>query len=172
MSGRAGRGKTFFTRAVCEFARSSGKIVLPCATSAYAASNYEGGLTAHSLFRLPVEDSNEMIRSTCQQDTERWKLLKECTIIIWDEIFMANKAAVEAANDLMQAVMINRRPFGGKIFVGLGDKRQPPPVVRNGGKTSVIAASIQTLGLYQTFQHVRLNSAFILVQTLTYLPFL
>ena len=44
---------------------------------------------------------------------------------------MANKAAIEYADYLMQQVMRNDLPFGNKTFLGLGDFRQVAPVLRD-----------------------------------------
>lgn len=51
IDGKAGRGKTYLLNAVCDRVRSMGKIVIPTATSAFAAQLYAGGRTAHSAFK-------------------------------------------------------------------------------------------------------------------------
>ena len=50
VDGKAGRGKTFLVNTLCAWVRSVGKIVLPTATSAFAAQLYPGGRTTHSTF--------------------------------------------------------------------------------------------------------------------------
>lgn len=52
IDGRAGRGKTFVLNAICAAVRGSGGIVLPTATSAFAAQLYPGGRTTHSTFKV------------------------------------------------------------------------------------------------------------------------
>jgi hypothetical protein len=52
ISGGAGRGKTFLVNALCDWVRSRGEIVIPTATSACAATLYEGGRTTHSTFKV------------------------------------------------------------------------------------------------------------------------
>jgi chromosomal replication initiation ATPase DnaA len=54
VDGKAGRGKTFLLNAMCDQIRAMGKIVLPTATSAFAAQLYPGGRTAHSAFKVSV----------------------------------------------------------------------------------------------------------------------
>lgn len=56
VDGKAGRGKTFLVNTICNKLRSEGHIVLPTATSAFAAQLYPGGKTTHSVFkvRLPL----------------------------------------------------------------------------------------------------------------------
>jgi hypothetical protein len=56
IEGRPGRGKTFLMNALVNLLRSEGKIVLVVGTSALAASLYERGRTAHSLFEIPVTE--------------------------------------------------------------------------------------------------------------------
>ena len=52
IDGKAGRGKTFLVNAICDHLRSLGRIVLPTATSGYAAQLYPGGRTTHSTFKV------------------------------------------------------------------------------------------------------------------------
>jgi len=52
IDGRAGRGKTFLINAICDSIRAKGKIILPTATSAFAAQLYPGGRTLHSLLKV------------------------------------------------------------------------------------------------------------------------
>ena len=52
VDGKAGRGKTFLVNTICNQLRSQGHIVLPTATSAFAAQLYPGGKTTHSVFRV------------------------------------------------------------------------------------------------------------------------
>jgi hypothetical protein len=50
IDGKAGRGKTFLVNTLCAWARSTARIALPTATSAFAAQLYPGGRTTHSTF--------------------------------------------------------------------------------------------------------------------------
>ncbi|PPQ84163.1 hypothetical protein CVT25_002029 [Psilocybe cyanescens] len=68
IDGKAGTGKTFVVRAICDKVRSMGRICLPMATSAFAAQLYDGGRTVHTTFKVPVTDQNEMLLSTIQDD--------------------------------------------------------------------------------------------------------
>jgi hypothetical protein len=54
IEGKPGRGKTFLLDTIASFLRSQGLIVLIVGTSALAATLYEGGRTAHNLFKIPV----------------------------------------------------------------------------------------------------------------------
>jgi hypothetical protein len=52
VDGKAGVGKTFLINAICDKVRSHNLIVLPTATSAFAAQLYQGGRTVHSTFKV------------------------------------------------------------------------------------------------------------------------
>ncbi|KAI0633333.1 PIF1-like helicase-domain-containing protein [Trametes polyzona] len=52
VDGKAGRGKTFLVNTICNKLRAMGHIVLPTATSAFAAQLYPGGKTTHSVFKV------------------------------------------------------------------------------------------------------------------------
>jgi len=56
VEGKPGRGKTFVIDALCCDLRSRGLIILIVGTSALSATLYEGGRTAHNLFRIPVTE--------------------------------------------------------------------------------------------------------------------
>jgi hypothetical protein len=50
--GQAGTGKTFLVNVLCNKLRSLNLLVLPTATSGYAAQHYPGGRTTHSAFKV------------------------------------------------------------------------------------------------------------------------
>lgn len=54
IDGKAGRGKTFLINTICDHLRSLNHIVIPTATSGYAAQLYAGGRTTHSAFKVSV----------------------------------------------------------------------------------------------------------------------
>ena len=61
-----GCGKTFLFECISTYVRSKGLIALCCASTGIAAWNLEGGRTAHSMFKIPInadEDSTSNIRA-------------------------------------------------------------------------------------------------------------
>jgi len=52
LKGKAGTGKTTVIKAICDAVRGLGRIILPTATSAFAAQLYSGGRTTHSTFKV------------------------------------------------------------------------------------------------------------------------
>ena len=56
VDGRSGRGKTLLIKVITAAVRAEGKIVHCTATTGLAALNHEGGMTAHSMYKIPVTD--------------------------------------------------------------------------------------------------------------------
>lgn len=52
IDGKAGTGKTTIINTLCDLLRATGRIILPTATSAFAAQLYPGGRTTHSTFKV------------------------------------------------------------------------------------------------------------------------
>ena len=65
---------------------------------------------------------------------------------------MANRAAVECVDTMLRRVMNCDSPFGGKVFVTLGDFRQTCPIIRRGGRSEIISASIRSSYLWPHFK--------------------
>lgn len=61
VDGKAGRGKTYLVNAICDHLRSLGHLVMPTATSGYAAQLYPGGRTTHSAFKVGLTINHESI---------------------------------------------------------------------------------------------------------------
>jgi len=65
---------------------------------------------------------------------------------------MANKAAIECTDQLLRSLMDVPLPFGGKVFLALGDFRQVAPVRGATGPSAAFQSSIRSLYLWQHFQ--------------------
>lgn len=57
----------------------------------------------------------------------------------------------------MRMIMGVEKPFGGKIFLGIGDFRQVAPVVRGSGPTATYEASMRSSHLWPHFKILRLD---------------
>ncbi|CAG8674098.1 5461_t:CDS:2 [Cetraspora pellucida] len=88
-----------------------------------ATLNYDGGRTAHSLFRIPVEQN--------------------------DDVYKCN---IEAVDLLLREICNQDIPFSGKVFIGIGDFRQVAPIVLHAGKTATILESIKSSLIWKTFK--------------------
>ena len=139
INGPAGCGKTFVCTALLLHERLLNHIGLACATTGVASINYILGFTGHSLYGFPIERddtilSGPKIESKYMQvlidgkTNRRLELIRAATLLIWDEISMLRRDLLEALDRLLQTLMGNTLPFGGKIIITLGDFRQLPPV--------------------------------------------
>ena len=132
IDGPGGTGKTFLYRALLATVREQGKIALATATSGVAASIMPGGRTAHSRFKIPLRIDDGSI-CTFPKESGTAQLLKEASLIIWDEASMTKRQAVEALDRSMRDITDKPKlPFGGKTVVFGGDFRQVLPVIRKG----------------------------------------
>jgi hypothetical protein len=62
-SSSTGRGKTFLMVAICDWIRGDGVIVCVVGTTAPSVIHYERGRTSHSAFGIPVQRSDEGLKS-------------------------------------------------------------------------------------------------------------
>jgi len=156
VDGPGGTGKTFLYRALLAKVRSQNKIAVATATSGIDASIMPGGRTAHSRFKIPLTiESGGYCSFTKQSGTST--LLRTASLIIWDEVSMTKKQAVEALDNSMRNIM--DRPdlsFGGKTVVFGGDFRQVLPVVRKGSRAWIVDASLRRSYLWGYMRHLKL----------------
>lgn len=113
LDGKAGRGKTFLVECLTWRLRSRQEIVLITGTTALSVIGYDRGRTAHSAFGIPVKEINGEFSCRVRPDSGQAKLICAAKLIIWDELPMANRAAVEAVDILSQQLKENQRSLGG-----------------------------------------------------------
>ena len=116
-----GTGKTFTARTCIDYARGQGKIMLCVASSGLAATLLQGGRTAHSLFRIPVDIEEH---STCNISTnsERVELIRQADGIMWDEALSSHKFNFEAVDKTLRDICgMPNQVFGGKLFIAMGE---------------------------------------------------
>lgn len=144
-----GTGKTFLYNTILAKFRSEGKIGIAVATSGIASNLLEGGQTAHSIFKIPIQINNE---STCNVriNSEIADLIRLADVIIWDEAVMAHKHIFKAVDGLINDCMSLNNPdfdkhahFGNKLIVFGGDFRQVLPVVKKGSRSQVVNSTIK-----------------------------
>ncbi|XP_074318340.1 uncharacterized protein LOC141655147 [Silene latifolia] len=155
--GHGGTRKTFLYGAISAKLRSEGKIVLNVASSAtgIAALLLPGGRTAHSRFDIPIELFDD---STCnvKQNSQLAELLRETSLIIWDEAPMDHKNAFEALDRTMRDIVSYTDPdasskmFGGKVVLLGGDFRQVLPIVSKGKRQDILQASISRSHIWKS----------------------
>jgi len=143
----AGSGKTFLYQTLCYAFRSQNLNVLCVASSGIASLLLPGGCTAHSSFKIPLDLHND---STCpiKRNTQLASILKSAHLLIWDECSLQHCFAFEAVNRTLQDIRENDLLFGGLSTILGGDFLQILPVVKRGGRSDVIQASLFTSSLW------------------------
>lgn len=125
-----GTGKTFLINIILAKVRSVSKIALATASSGIAATLLPGGRTAHSMFKIPINvDHMEFPICAISRNSSKAQLLRECSLIVWDECTMANKLSVEALDRTLRDIRESNNTMGGVTVLFSGDFRQTLPVV-------------------------------------------
>ena len=162
IDGPGGTGKTFLYNTILAATRGQNKVAIAVASSGIAALLLDGGTTAHSMFKIPLQThQNSTCAISLQSDTAQ--LIQHAAIIVWDEISMVNKFCIKALDrtlrDIMKAVdpAAQHVAFGGKTIVFGGDFRQILPVVRRGRRADIIGASVTNLDLWADVQVLKLT---------------
>jgi hypothetical protein len=143
-----GCGKTFVCNTITAAVRAQGKIALYVVSSGIAALLLQSGHTTHSTFRIPIEIDDA---SGCKilRKSDLHQLLAQTSLIIWDEISMQHKYAIDAVDRTLHNLYKNNLPFGGITMLFRGDFRQTLPVILRGTREQIIAATIKWSALWQ-----------------------
>ncbi|KAI7967497.1 hypothetical protein MJO29_000774 [Puccinia striiformis f. sp. tritici] len=131
VDGPGGCGKTYLMNTISYYMTVMEIPLITVSSSGVASLMLVGGSTAHSRFKIPLQlEANSM----CSWDRRSASgiALIQARVIIWDEISMQHRHAVEAVDRSLRDLTQDDRPFGGKIVVFGGDFRQTLPVVRHG----------------------------------------
>lgn len=120
--GFGGTGKTFLWSLLGAALRSVGMIVLNVASSGIASLLLQGGRTAHSRFGIPIA-VNEYTTCNISAGSHQAELIKEASLIIWDEAPMMSKYCFETLDRTMRDILKCDKVFGGKVVVLGGDFR-------------------------------------------------
>ncbi len=158
VDGLGGTGKTFLYSCLLSTVRAQGWVAIAMASSGIAALLLDGGRTAYSRFKIPVQGLNSTSTCYISRDSELATLLQAAVLIVWDEAVMMHMHVFEAVNRSLQDIMaiINPTfkflPFGGLVVVFGDDFRQILPVVPSGTRGDVIVAALNRSNIWQ---HVR-----------------
>ena len=108
-----GTGKTYLTNLLLAKVRSTGRVALAVASSGIAATLLSGGKTAHSTFFLPP-DLHQAKQPTCSKSRESEKalVLRQRSLIIWDECTMSHKNALEVVDRTLKDIQCTTVKFG------------------------------------------------------------
>lgn len=98
-----------------------------------------------------MNETNEFLTSSIKMDNARADLIRNSTVLIWDEAPMANKAVAACVDDVCCLCTGIDLPFGGKIMILLGDFQQTAPVICRGTRLQIFDASIKSSHLWPFF---------------------
>jgi hypothetical protein len=86
--------KTFLYSTV----HAQGRVVVVVASSGIVALLLDGGHTAHSRFKIPMQGLNNTSTCYISRDSELAALLQAAALIVWDEAVMMHMHVFEAVN--------------------------------------------------------------------------
>ncbi|XP_056859714.1 uncharacterized protein LOC130508302 [Raphanus sativus] len=156
--GFGGTGKTFLWKLLSAAIRSRGDIVLNVASSGIASLLLQGGRTAHSRFGIPLSP-DEFSSCNMAHGTDQANLVKEASLIIWDEAPMMNKHCFEALDRSLSDIIGKHRnkPFGGKVVVFGGDFRQVLPVINGACRPEIVNSALNYSYLWEHCKVLKLT---------------
>jgi hypothetical protein len=153
-----GTGKTFLISLILAEIRSNNGIALAIASSGIAATLLDGGRTAHSVFKLPLNiQNNPDAVCNIKKQSSMATVLKQCKIIIGDECTMAHKHSLEALNRTLKDLKDNDKLFGGTLVLLSGDFSQTLPVIPRSTYADEINACLKSSPLWHNVEKLQLK---------------
>ncbi|XP_010495527.1 PREDICTED: ATP-dependent DNA helicase PIF1-like [Camelina sativa] len=156
--GFGGTGKTFMWKTLSAAIRSRGMIVLNVASSGIASLLLEGGRTAHSRFAIPI-NVNDYTLCRIKPNSDLANLIKEASLIIWDETPMMSKYCFDSLDRSFADIMgnIDNKVFTGKVVVFGGDFRQVLPVINGAGRAEIVMSALNASYLWDHCKVLKLT---------------
>jgi hypothetical protein len=146
ITGKAGTGKTTLLRRIKGQIRKQMVIAAPTGVAAINA----GGVTLHSLFKLPNELVLPVLDKSLPYKTigtlldgftlpaDKEKLLLDLEVLVIDEVSMMRADVLDAIDHVLRHVRSNPDAFGGVQVVYFGDLYQLPPVASPQEETELL----------------------------------
>ncbi|UYV76902.1 hypothetical protein LAZ67_14002340 [Cordylochernes scorpioides] len=150
-----GTGKTFIINLLVAKLRLEGLVV--CAAG-IAATLLDGGRTAHSLFKLPLNlYDDELAVCNIAKQSATSKILQQCSLFIWDECTMAHRHSIEALDRTLKDLRDNNSIMGGVTFLFVGDFRQTLPVIPKGTRADEVNACLKRSHIWSSIVKLSLT---------------
>ena len=89
--------------------------MLCVASTGLAAQNLEGGRTAHSRFKIPIDIFDDSVCNIKAQ-SHLSKLIQAADLIIWDEIYSVHRYNIEAVERTLRDLMSSKEAWGNKVI--------------------------------------------------------
>lgn len=159
LEAHGGTGKTFLISLLLATIRSQNNIALALASTGIAATLLDGGRTAHSALKLPLNmQVNENPTCNISKNSGMGKVLQQCKIIVWDECTMAHKKSLEALDITLKDLRNNQELFGGALILLAGDFRQTLPVIPRSTAADELNACLKSSNLWRHVQKLTLTT--------------
>ena len=143
LNGSGGTGKTHLYQLLCHYFRSKKCIVLCVASTGIASLLLEGGRTAHSRFRIPL-DINDNSVCGITKNSKMADLIRLTDLVIFDEVPGMHVHCIDAIERMFRDVIGKKNvPFGGVPFLNGGDFKQILPVIVKGNRADTVGACMQ-----------------------------
>ena len=158
MYGFGGIGKTFIWKTLSAAIRCRDQIVLNVASSGIASLLLEGGRTAHSRFGISL-NPDEFSVCKIKPKSDLANLVKEASLVIWDEAPMMSRFCFEALDKSFSHIIKNtdNKVFGGKVVVFCGDFRQVLLVINGAGRAEIVMSSLNASYLWDHCKVLKLT---------------
>ena len=156
-----GTGKTFLINIFLAKVRFAKGIAVAVASSGIAATMLAGGGTAHSRFKIPLDLKDDKPTCNLSPNSAMAEVLREASLIIWDECTMSPAKAYEAVDRMLRDIVDGDRKneiMGGKLVIMTGDFRQTLPVVPRGTRVDELQASIKASPLWKEVRQYQLTT--------------
>ena len=113
----------------------------------------------HYTFKIPLKlSSTETPTCNIRKGSGLAEVIKQCSLIIWDECTMSHRKALEAVDRLLRDLKENSGLMGNVPVVLSGDFRQTLPVVPRGTAADELAACLKASDLWKKVRTLRLVS--------------
>ncbi|CAK0871499.1 unnamed protein product [Prorocentrum cordatum] len=152
--GKAGCGKSTLAKYISYYVRSFNKGCVNVASTGIAALDLPDGATAHSTFKIPIEDAEHL---TCRlgHSSADALTIAAAAVIQWDEWPSCKRAAWGAVLDYLTALQ-RAHPdiYFPNVIITYGDFRQILPVLKHASRQDIRAASVTTSPSWPSFRNL------------------
>ena len=128
-----------------------------CEWQSIASTLLDGGRTAHSRFKLPIDIEATTI-CNIRKGTHLGDLMNETTLLVWDEAPMQHRFCMHAVDRMFRDIKRwEDRPSGGIVVCFCGDSRQTLPIIQGGLPAAVVDACLRRSYLWDNLRFLRLT---------------
>ena len=146
LDGYGGTGKTMLQNTVLRRVRNESNVAIAVASSGIASILLQGGRTAHSRFKIPL-NATAQLNCGISMGSDLAELMVQAKVIFWDEISMQNRFDIEAVDRMLQDIRKDSNPFGRVVTCFYGNFRQILPVIKGAESGRLARSTLRALYL-------------------------